>query len=100
LELHGAPALPWSVHGPSDPTGHAMLGQDDAPVQDTSQLHDAAQSISGQATAPEQSMVHSFLPQLRLPHDPGPEHSTSQLCAWAQSTAPHAPPFWHRIVQS
>jgi len=77
-----------------------MLGQDDAPLQDTSQLHDAAQSIIGQASAPEQSIAHAFMPQLRLPHDAGPEHSTSQLCACAQSTAPHAPLFMHRIVQS
>jgi hypothetical protein len=77
-----------------------MFGQDDAPLQDTSQLHDAAQSMIGQASAPEQSIAHAFIPQVRLPHDAAPEHSTSQLCAWAQSTVPHAPLFVHRIVQS
>lgn len=80
--------------------GHAMLGQKIALLQVTSQLHDAPQSIVGQASAPEQSIAHAFLPQLRLPHDAAPEHSTSQLCAWAQSTVPHAPLFVHRIVQS
>ena len=77
-----------------------MLGQDDVPLQETSQRHDAAQSMLGQANAPEQPIAHAFIPQLRLPHDPAPEQSTSQLCAWAQSTAPHAPVFVHRIVQS
>lgn len=78
-----------------------MLGQEVAGLlQDTSQLHDAAQSIVGQASDPEQRIVHSFLPQLRLPHAIAPEQSMSQLCACAQSTAPHAPLFVHRIVQS
>ena len=78
-----------------------MLGQEVAGLlQDTSQLHASPQSISGQANAPEHRIVHALWPQLRLPHDPGPEQSTSQLCACAQSTAPHVPPFVHRIVQS
>ena len=100
MEAHGAPALPFWVHGPRMPLGHAMSGQDPELVHDTSQLHDAAQSISGHASAPEHWIVHSCMPQLRLPHAIEPEHSTSQLCAWAQSTAPHAPLFAHRIVQS
>lgn len=100
VESHGAPALPFWVHGPRMPMGHAMLGQAAAPVQDTSQLHDAAQSIIGHASAPEHWMVHSCMPQLRLPHEAEPEHSTLQLCACAQSTAPHAPPLLHRILQS
>ena len=78
-----------------------MLGQEVAGLlQVTSQLHESAQSMKGQASAPEQSIVHSFLPQLRLPHDPVPEHSMLQLCAGAQSTVPHAPLLVHRIVQS
>jgi hypothetical protein len=80
--------------------GQAMSGQDPGLVHDTSQLHDAAQSISGHASAPEHSIVHSCTPQLRLPHAIEPEQSTSQLCACAQSTAPHAPPLLHRILQS
>jgi hypothetical protein len=77
-----------------------MLGQELAGLlQVTSQRHDAAQSIAGQASAPEQSIVHAFSPQLMLPHDAVPEHSTSQLCACAQSTVPHAPLVMHRIVQ-
>ena len=81
--------------------GHAMLGQEVAELlQITSQLHDAAQSIIGQASAPEQRIVHALLPQLTVPHAIAPEQSMSQLCACAQSTVPHAPPFVHRIVQS
>jgi hypothetical protein len=81
--------------------GHAMVGQEiSGSLQVTSQLHDAPQSISGQASAPEQSIVHALLPQLMLPHDTEPEHPTSQLCACAQSTVPHAPVLVHRIVQS
>jgi hypothetical protein len=99
--LHGVAAVPSSVHGPSAPLGHALLGQDAAGLlQDTSQLHDVAQSIIGQASAPEHRILHSCAPQLRLPHAPGPEQVTSQLCPWAQSTSPHVPPLVHRIVQS
>jgi hypothetical protein len=78
-----------------------MLGQELAGLlQVTSQLHDAAHAIRGQASTPEQSIVQALMPQSMLPHDAVPEHSTSQLCAPAQSTVPHAPLFVQRILQS
>jgi hypothetical protein len=80
--------------------GHTGSGQAARLVHDTSQLHDAAQSIFGHANAPEQSIAHSCVPQLMLPHDAEPEQSMSQLCACAQSTMPHAPVLLHRILQS
>jgi hypothetical protein len=80
--------------------GHAMSGQAAWPEHWTSQLHDAAQSISGHANVPTHWIEHSCWPQFRLPHDAEPEHWTSQLCACAQSTVLHAPVLLHRIRQS
>lgn len=101
LELHSPPALPSPVHSPIIPVGHAMLGQEIAGlVQDTSQLHDAAQSIVRHASVPEQLILHLLVPQWRLSHAIALEHWMSQLCACAQSTTPHEPLLLHRIVQS
>jgi hypothetical protein len=77
-----------------------MIGHHAGLLQDTSQLHDAAQSIIGHADAPEHWIEHFCVPQLTLPHAAEAEQSTSQLCASAQSMSPHAWPLLHRIVQS
>lgn len=77
-----------------------MGGQAPDPEQDTSQLHDMAQSTVWHAPEPAHRTVHSFEPQLTLPHAVALAQATSQLRAWAQSTSPHAPPLVHRTVQS
>ena len=78
-----------------------MLGQAvRLPPQLTSQAHDDAQSIDGQAPAPEQLIEHSPGPQLICWHAPASEHSMLQLLAAAQSMLPQAPGLLQWNVQS
>jgi hypothetical protein len=66
----------------------------------TSHLHDSAQLMLAQASAPAQSTSQRFEPQLIPWHEPGPAHVMSQRSLAAQSMRAQAPMSLHVIVQS